>query len=217
MKLYGFDTINTLKVLMLLIETGAEFEFIPVDIRAGEQRQPEFLDVNPAGKVPVLRDGSQDQTESNAILLSLAHKTEWGLPEDPKEYGYTISWLFYQASTQGPHFGQIEYWSKFAKTPNPQALAQHRSIANRTIRHLDDQLRGKQFICGKNYSIVDIALFPWLHVHDQLGLSIKDTDNLASWLERIRNRPASMEALAFFGSNSMFANKSLSKRRFLKS
>ncbi|WP_293448451.1 glutathione S-transferase family protein [Planktotalea sp.] len=201
MKLYGFDTINTLKVLMLLIETGADFEFIPVDIRAGEQHKPEFLAINPAGKVPVLCDGKQSQTESNAILLSIAQKTGWGLPKDPKEYSHLISWLFYQASTQGPHFGQIEYWSKFAETTNPEALAQHRSIANRTIRHLDDQLIAKQYICGKNYTIVDIALFPWLHVHDQLGLSIKDTDNLASWLERIRSRPASMEALAFFGSN----------------
>jgi GST-like protein len=198
MKLYGYDTINTLKVLMLLMETGAEFEFSPVDIRAGEQHKPEFLAINPAGKVPVLSDGRQTQTESNAILVSIAQKTGWGLPEDPEEYSHLISWLFYQASTQGPHFGQIEYWSKFAKTPNPQALAQHRSIADRTIRHLDDQLKDKQFICGMNYSIADIALFPWLYVHDQLGLSIKDTDNLATWLERIRNKPASMEALVFW-------------------
>lgn len=207
MQLFGYDTINTLKVLMLLMETDAEFEFVPINIRAGEQHKREFLDINPAGKVPVLRDGSQHQTESNAILMSLAHKMNWGLPEDPKEYGRMISWLFYQASTQGPHFGQIEYWNKLAKQPNTQALTHLRTIANRTIQHLDDQLKGRQFICGKNYSIADISLFPWLHIHDHLGLTIKGVNNLELWLERIGRRPASMKALAFLRSNSMFDKK----------
>ena len=207
MQLYGYDTINTLKVLMLLLEADAEFEFIPVNMRSGEQHKPEFLDINPAGKVPVLKDRNQVQTESNAILLSLANKLDWGLPEDPNKYQAMVSWLFYQASTLGPHFGQIEYWSKIAKTPNPQALAQHRITANRTIQLLDNQLKDRKFICGQGYSIADISLFPWLFVHDQLGLKMKGAENLELWLERIMKRPATIKALAFFGSNSMFVNK----------
>ncbi|MEP5154081.1 glutathione S-transferase family protein [Planktotalea sp.] len=204
MQLYGYDTINTLKVLMLLMETDSEFEYVPINIRAGEQHKPEFLAINPAGKVPVLKDGDAIQTESNAILLSIARDQGWGLPENSNEYKAMISWLFYQASTQGPHFGQIEYWSKHAKAPNPEALAQHRSIANRTIQHLDDQLKEKPFLCGQTCSIADISLFPWLHIHEHLGLTLRGAENLDLWLERIRKRPAAKKALAFFGPNSMF-------------
>lgn len=189
---------------MFLLETNVEFEFIPVNIRAGEQHKPEFLAINPAGKVPVVFDGSRYQTESNSILLSLAQKTGWGLVGDTNIHDQMIAWLFYQASTQGPHFGQVEYWSRFAKTPNPEALARHRSIVNRTIEYLNDQLVDKQYICGETYSIADIALFPWLHIHDHLGLSLKKAGPLADWLDRIRNRPATVEARAFFGPTSIF-------------
>ena len=204
MKLYGYDTINTLKVLMFLLEANVEFEFIPINIRAGEQHKPEFLVINPAAKVPVLFDGDRHQTESNSILLSLAQKTGWGLVDDANTHDTMIAWLFYQASTQGPHFGQVEHWSRFAKTPNPEALARHHSIADRTIEYLNDQLTDKQFICGETYSIADIALFPWLHIHDHLGLSLEKAGHLADWLDRIRNRPATIEARAFFGLTSIF-------------
>ena len=79
LKLYGYDTINTLKILMLLFETGSDFEFIPINIRTGEQYSPDFRAVNPAGKVPVIWNDGRHQTESNAILLSLAKKASWGL------------------------------------------------------------------------------------------------------------------------------------------
>lgn len=204
MKLYGFDTINTLKVLMLLKETNAEFQYIPVNIRTGEQRHPEFLAINPAGKVPVLGNGDQHQTESNAILLSLSQKFDWGGVAEPIAQAQLNAWLFYQASTQGPYFGQIEYWSKIAKTPNPEALAQYRAIASRTIAYLNEQLTGKQYVCGETYTIADIALFPWMHVHHHLGLSLDAAENLAGWLERIRNRPATQNALTFFGPLSIF-------------
>ncbi len=203
-KLYGFDTINTLKVLIFLLETELEFEFIPINIRAGEQHKPDFLAINSAGKVPVLFDENRHQTESNSILLSLAQKTGWGLENEVKQHDEVIAWLFYQASTQGPHFGQIEHWSRFAKTPNPEALANHRAIANRTIAYLNDQLSGKQYICGDTYSIADIALFPWLHIHDHLGLSLENAEHLLGWLDRIRSKPATLKARAFFGDSSIF-------------
>jgi GST-like protein len=160
MKLYGYDTINTLKVLIIQMETDVEFDFIPVNIRAGEQHTSDFLTINPARKVPVLSDGDQHQTQSNAILLSLAKRTGWGLPNDTSEYNQLIAWLFYQASTQGPHFGQVEYWSGHASSPNPEALAHYRSLASRSIEYFNAQMEGKHFIGGDNYTIADIALFP---------------------------------------------------------
>lgn len=189
---------------MLLLETDEEFEFVPINIRTGEQHNPEFLAINPAGKVPVLSDGDRHQTESNAILLSMATKTGWGPANDPSVRDALIAWLFYQASTQGPHFGQIEHWSKFAKTPNPDALAQHHVIANRSIAYLNAQLNGRQYLCGETYSIADIALFPWLHIHDHLGLSLEKAENLAGWLARIRNRRPTIAACTFFGAGSIF-------------
>lgn len=203
-KLYGFDTINTLKVLMILMETDLAYEFVPVNIRTGEQHKPEFRAINPAGKVPVIVDGTTTQTESNSILLSLARQTGWGLPHDPALHDALVAWLFYQSSTQGPYFGQIEYWSKLAQTPNPDALSHYRAIANRTLEHLDTQLNGQHYFCGDTYTIADIALFPWLHIHDHLGLSLAHSNHLAQWLDRIRTRPATQNAIAFFGPNSMF-------------
>lgn len=204
LKLYGFDTINTLKVLMLLMELRQEFEYVPINIRAGEQHTPAFLAVNPAGKVPVLSNGEHHQTESNAILLSLAKKADWGVTNDPQLHDAQVAWLFYQASTQGPHFGQIEHWTRFAQTPNPDALARHRAIADRTIAYLNAHLHGKQYLCGEVYSIADIALFPWLHIHSRLGLSLENAQHVAEWLARITKRPATMAACRFFGPNSIF-------------
>lgn len=200
MKLYGFDTINTFKVLMLLLEVDAEFEFIPINIRAGEQHDPAFRAINPAGKVPVLFDGQRHQVESNSILLNLARTSGWGTADDPD----LTAWLFYQASTQGPHFGQVEHWTRFAKTPNPEALERHRNIANGVIEHLNTHLGDRQFICGDACSIADIALFPWLHIHDHLGLSLQKAEHLTRWLDQIRARPATSQARSFFGSHSIF-------------
>jgi GST-like protein len=204
MKLYGFDTINTFKVLLFLLETKVEFKYFPINIRAGEQHGPEFLAINSAGKVPVLFDGERHQTESNSILLSLAQKTGWGLLDDPNMHDQLVAWLFYQASTQGPHFGQVEHWSRFAKIPNPEVLARHRGVANQIIKYLDDQLSNKKYLCGDAYSIADIALFPWLHIYEHLGLSLEKAEHLTRWLGGIRNRPATVNARAFFGDRSTF-------------
>ena len=196
--LYGYDTINTLKVLMFLCEVGLNYEFKPINIRAGEQHSAEFRAINPAGKVPVIWDGDNYQTESNSILLSLAQKSGWGLMEGSSLNVQLIDWLFYQASTQGPCFGQIEYWSRLAKAPNSDALAQYHAIANRSIEYLNEQLNSKKYICGDTYSIADIALFPWLRIHKHLELSIAHAENLSRWSDCILARAATKKALTFF-------------------
>jgi GST-like protein len=152
----------------------------------------------------VLSDGNHHQTESNAILLSLAKKTGWGLPDDPHTRDKLLALLFYQASTQGPHFGQIEYWFGLAPDANPPALARHRAIINQTISYLDGQLGGNPFFCGADYTIAHIALFPWLHIHDRLGLSLDEAEHLTGWLDRVRKRPATQKVIGFFGPNAMF-------------
>ena len=92
----------------------------------------------------------------------------------------------------------------FAKIPNPEALARHRGVANQIIKYLDDQLSNKKYLCGDAYSIADIALFPWLHIYEHLGLSLEKAEHLTRWLGGIRNRPATVKARAFFGDHSTF-------------
>lgn len=204
-KLYGFDTINTLKVMMFLQESGLPFDYAPINIRTGDQHTPAFRAVNPAGKVPVIVDGETVKTESNSILLDLAQQTGWGLTSEAALHDELVAWLFYQASTQGPYFGQIEYWTRLAKTPNPDAEAQYRSIAARVVDHVNERLGDRDFICGDTYTIADIALYPWFHMHEHLGLSLVDHQPLADWIARVGARPATQDAIAFFGAKSLFS------------
>ena len=201
-KLYGYDTINTLKILMFFFETGLDFEFVPINIREGEQHTPDFRAVNPAGKVPVIFDGDTYQTESNAILLIWANRTGWGLKGDPALQAQVTRWLFYQASTQGPYFGQIEYWARLTKTPNSAASAHYSAIASRTVDYLNEQLKDKKYICGDKYTIADIALFPWLRIPDHLGLSFEHAENLSRWHDAVLKRGGTQKAISFFNEIS---------------
>ena len=201
-KLYGYDTINTLKILMYLFETGLNFEFVPINIREGAQHTADFRAVNPAGKVPVIFDGDTYQTESNAILLIWANRIGWGLDGDPVLQAQVTTWLFYQASTQGPYFGQIEYWARLAKTPNSAAFAHYRAIASHSVDYLNEQLNDKKYICGDTYTIADIALFPWLRIHDHLGLSFEKAQNLMRWHDDVLKRRGTQKAISFFNEIS---------------
>ncbi|MFZ8878851.1 MAG: glutathione S-transferase family protein [Paracoccaceae bacterium] len=201
-KLYGYDTINTLKILMFLFETGLDFEFVPINIREGAQHTADFRAVNPAGKVPVIFDGDTYQTESNAILLIWASRTGWGLEGDSGLQAQVTTWLFYQASTQGPYFGQIEYWARLTKTPNSAASAHYSAIASRAVDYLNERLKDKKYICGDTYTIADIALFPWLRIHDHLGLSFENAKNLSRWHDAVLERDGTQKAISFLNEIS---------------
>lgn len=201
-KLYGYDTINTLKILMFLFETELDFEFVPINIRERAQHTPDFRVVNPAGKVPVIFDGDTYQTESNAILLIWASRTGWGLEGDSGLQAQVTTWLFYQASIQGPYFGQIEYWTRLTKTPNSAASAHYSAIASRAVDYLNERLKDKKYICGDTYTIADIALFPWLRIHDHLGLSFENAKNLSRWHDAVLERDGTQKAISFLNEIS---------------
>jgi len=187
---------------MFLFETGLDFEFVPINIREGAQHTPDFRAVNPAGKVPVIFDGDTYQTESNAILLIWASRTGWGLERDSGLQAQVITWLFYQASTQGPYFGQIEYWARLTKTPNSAASAHYSAIASRAVDYLNERLKDKKYICGDTYTIADIALFPWLRIHDHLGLSFENAKNLSRWQDAVLERDGTQKAISFLNEIS---------------
>lgn len=187
---------------MFLFETGLDFEFVPINIREGAQHTADFRAVNPAGKVPVIFDGDTYQTESNAILLIWASKTGWGLEGDSGLQAQVTTWLFYQASTQGPYFGQIEYWARLTKTPNSAASAHYSAIASRAVDYLNERLKDKKYICGDTYTIADIALFPWLRIHDHLGLSFENAKNLSRWHDAVLERDGTQKAISFLNEIS---------------
>ncbi len=198
--LYGYDTINTLKVLVMLLETKLPYELVSVNIKTGEQHHPEFLAINPVAKVPVLVDGELVLPESNAILIYLAKKAAWGVGDESSSHDKIVSSLFFQASTQGPYFGQIEYWTEFAKVPNPEALAHYREIAMRVIDLMDTALGKSEFLCGETYSIADIAHHAWMHHCAHLGLSLEKVPNVIHWYEIVGSRPATVEAIELLSS-----------------
>ncbi|MCV6576060.1 MAG: glutathione S-transferase family protein [Cohaesibacter sp.] len=207
LKFYGYNTVNSLKILMCLLETGIDYDFIPINIRKGEQHNSHFRALNPAGKVPVIADKGHILAESNAILLYLAKKANWGLTKSAENIDIINTWLFYQASSQGPYFGQVEYWSAIAKAPNADALTHYRSIAQTSIAYLNRHLENQNFLCANVYSIADIALFAWINECDHLGLSLQKDHNVARWSETIKQRPATIKALDFFDNKSIFVTK----------
>ncbi|MCV6601926.1 MAG: glutathione S-transferase family protein [Cohaesibacter sp.] len=207
LKFYGYNTINSLKILMCLLETGLDYDFIPINIRKGEQHSTDFRALNPAGKVPVISDEGRILAESNAILLYLAKKAGWGLTTSAENIDKINIWLFYQASSQGPYFGQVEYWSAIAKTPNADALAHYTNGTKDSIAYLNKELENQKYLCADIYSIADIALFSWINECDHLGLSLEDAPNIARWSKAIKARPATTKAIEFFGDKSIFTTK----------
>jgi len=143
----------------------------------------------------VIVDHDEVISESNAILVHLAENTDWGAIAENRDQ--ILQWLFYQASTQGPFFGQVEYWSFLSPNPNPDTLAHYKSIAQRVISHLNDTLKNRLYCAGETYSIADIALFPWVNKHTHLGLSLDTAEHVQRWLREIHARPGTQKTFEF--------------------
>jgi GST-like protein len=170
LQLYSLPTPNGVKVSILLEETGLPYEAHRVDFDRDEQKSPEFLTLNPNGKIPVIVDpagpGGRPLTlfESGAILVYLAEKTGQFLPRDSAGRYETLQWLMFQMAGIGPMFGQVGYFHKFAgrefedKRPRDRYVAE----ARRLLGVLDGRLASRRWILGDEYTIADIAVFPWV-------------------------------------------------------
>src|SRR5271169_3481120 len=158
LKFYFSGAPNPTKVALFLEETGLPYEPIPIDTRKGEQHKPQFLAVNPNGKVPAIVDGDVTVFDSNAILLYLAEKTGKFLPAaGDKARGELLSWLMFVATGVGPFSGQAVHFKHFAPEKVDYA---HKRYQFETVRHhtiLDARLAGRRFILGDRYTIVDMA------------------------------------------------------------
>ena len=151
---------NPMKVALLLEELALPYEPIPVDGRKGEQFAPDYLAVNPNGKVPAVIDGDTAVFDSNAILLYLAEKTGRFLPE-PSQRGELLSWLMFVASGIGPYSGQAVHFRHYAPEPKEYAVNRYDFEVERHYKILDARLANQPFMLGSSYTIVDMALWGW--------------------------------------------------------
>lgn len=198
--LYYWPTPNGWKITIFLEETGTPYRVLPVDISKGEQFRPEFLRLNPNHRMPAIVDSEGPDGapisifESGAILIYLGDKTGRFLPKDGRARYEVLQWLMFQMAGVGPMFGQAGHFLRYAPEKIPYAIDRYTNEARRLCRVLDGRLADREFIAG-DYSIADMATFPWVHALEQV-VSLGDTSNLSSWVARLRERPAVQRGLA---------------------
>src|ERR1700677_3914802 len=197
LKFYFNGAPNPMKVALFLEESGLPCELVPVDTRKGDQFKPEFLKVNPNGKVPAIDDDGVFVFDSNAILLYLAEKTGKFLPSNtPKNRAQLLSWLMFIATGIGPYSGQAAHFKHFAPKGLDYALDRYQFEARRHYAILDAQLSTQPYLLGASYTIVDMSAWGWTRVVPFiLGEEAWETlPHLKRWLDLINARPAAARA-----------------------
>lgn len=190
LQVFAFATPNSVKVPIALEEMGLDYTLNPVNIRAGEQKLPDFVAMNPNAKVPVLVDGDLTLTESAAIMVYLAEKTGKLLPGSGIGRARVFEQLFFHASGLGPAFGNVGFFRKFAPEPIPLAIDRFGGEAQRIVGVLDALLANQRFVAGDDLSITDIAHFGWMWRRQFAEVSIEDAPNVTRWYAELEARPA---------------------------
>ena len=223
--LYYWPTPNGHKVTLFLEEAGLDYTTKPVDIGKGEQFEPDFLRISPNNKMPAIvdhapADGGEAITvfESGAILLYLANKTGrfLGVPDDAdagtalRQRILVNEWLFWQMGGLGPMTGQYGHFHVYAPEDIAYAKDRYRKEAERLLGVLDKQLEGRAFIAGDDYSIADMASYPWISPYDKAPLDLTPLANVQRWQASIRERPATKRAYALTKQVSPDAGKPMS-------
>ncbi len=189
--LYTAATPNGWKVAIALEELGLPYRVNHIALDQGQQKSPEFLRINPNGRIPAIVDNETGLTifESGAILLYLAEKTGRLMPEDIGGRYQVMQWLMFQMSGVGPMQGQANVFYRYYPEKIQAAIDRYQHETRRLYEVLDGQLAGREWLTG-DYSIADIANFSWIHIHFWAGIELEGLDHLAAWLERMRERPA---------------------------
>ena len=190
--LYTAGTPNGWKASIMLEEVGLPYEVKPIRLDREEQKQDWFLKINPNGRIPAIVDrdeGDFGVFESGAILIYLAEKTGRLLPSDPRGRSSVLQWLMFQMSGVGPMQGQANVFFRYAPEKIPFAIERYQSETRRLYEILDGTLTEREYLAG-DYSIADIATWPWVRVHGWAGVETDGLPNLQRWLERVGERPA---------------------------
>ena len=190
--LYTDSSPNGFKITIALEELELPYALRHVRIDQGENTRPEFLRLNPHGRIPVLVDDSTGITlfESAAILLYLADMTGRLLPSAPHKRWEAIQWLMFHAASVGPIIGQRVHFELFTAEQNPPAIARYRCLMNEAFDTLDSRLAVHPYLAGEEYSIADIAQFGWTHIVRIIHFDFSAHAHLSAWHERVAARPA---------------------------
>ena len=198
---YYWTTPNGHKVTMFLEEAGLEYRIHPINIGKGEQFAPEFLAVSPNNRIPAIVDrqpqgGGEPVSvfESGAILLYLAEKTGRFIAGDIRGRVEVLQWLFWQIGGLGPMAGQNHHFNVYAPDKIPYAIDRYVKETNRLYGVLDKRLADRAFMAGDDYTIADMASYPWIVPYERQGQRLEDFPNLKRWFEAIRARPATVRA-----------------------
>jgi GST-like protein len=199
--LYGWPTPNLHKVTILLEETGTPYNSIAVDIQRGDQFKPEFLKISPNNKMPAMVDSEGPDGkpiaifESGAILMYVAEKTGKFMPQDMRGRYNVIQWLMFQMGGVGPMLGQTHHFRQYAPEKIQYAIDRYTNEAARLYNVVDRRLSQSPYLAD-DYSIADMAVFPWLRLYERQGQKLEDYPNLKRWFEAINARPAVQRGLA---------------------
>jgi GSH-dependent disulfide-bond oxidoreductase len=196
--LHGMQSPNVIKVVLMLEECGLDYELRHTAVFNQAQFTPEFLRLNPLGKVPVLEDPrlGAPLAESGAILFWLAEREGKFLPTAQPARAEVMQWLMVQMANYGPMLGQYTHFNIVPPDAAPYAKARYGAIAEKLHRVLDERLRTRAWIAGGDYSIADMATQPWSYYIERHGFDPADYPALVEWRQRIEARPATQRALA---------------------
>ena len=190
--LYTSQTPNGWKASIMLEETGLAYEVHSIGLMAGDQKKPEYLKINPNGRIPTIVDrdeGNFAVFESGAILIYLAEKTGKFMPADRKGRSTVIQWVMFQMGGIGPMQGQANVFFRYFPEKIESVISRYHNETKRLYEVLEKRLVGREFLCD-DYSIADIATWPWVRIHAWAGIEIDDLPNVQAWIDRVAARPA---------------------------
>ena len=195
LELYTASTPNGWKASVTLEELGLEYKVHEISLQNQEQKTPEYLTINPNGRIPTLVDEGFAVFESGAIMIYLAEKTGRLLPTDIKGRSETIQWLMFQMSGIGPMMGQANVFFRTMEEKIPTAISRYQNESRRLFEVLDKRLDNSEWLT-KDFSIADIANFCWVRLYFWSGVSVDGLDNLNRWLKSMSSRPACQRGIA---------------------
>lgn len=200
-ELYYWTTPNGHKITIFLEEAEIPYTIIPVNIGAGDQFKPDFLKIAPNNRIPAIVDSEPSDGgapisifESGAVLQYLAEKTGKLLPTDLRGRTEVLQWLYWQMAGLGPMAGQNHHFNQYAPEKIPYAIDRYTNETGRLYAVLNKRLSNREFVAGNDYSIADIAAYPWIVPYERQKQKLEDFPHLQRWFEAIRARPATIRA-----------------------
>ncbi len=206
-EVWTWPTPNGHKVHIMLEEVGLPYKVVPVNIGQGEQFREEFLAITPNHRIPAIVDPAGpggkrfSLFESGAILIYLAEKTGKLIPADPASRYTCLQWLMFQMGGVGPMFGQYNHFAVYAPEKIPYAIERYTNEVKRLHRVLDQRLGESEYLAGADYSIADIATFPWVRNPARRGIDLADYPHVRRWHDAIAARPAVMRGVEVLSEN----------------